>query len=321
MRCVVTGGAGFVGSHLVDALITAGHEVIVIDNLHTGSWHNVSDLEDYCNFTFIEGDVKDDIDIPGQVDRIYHLACPASPPHYQEDMVKTLLTSTHGTYNMLKLAKEKNARLLFTSTSEIYGDPLVHPQPESYWGNVNTLGPRSCYDEGKRCAEAYCYSFANQHNLQVRIARIFNTFGPRMNPEDGRVVSNFILAALRGEPLKIYGDGTQTRSFMYVDDLVRGLVLLMESDESMNCVPVNLGNPVEYTIRSWAETVINEVNKFKGVNENTGIECIEASVDDPKQRKPDITRAFEKLGWKPEVDVLDGVRKTIKYFSTCLEVD
>jgi len=321
MRYVVTGGAGFVGSHLVDALITAGHEVVVVDNLHTGSWHNVSDLEDYCNFTFVEADVAGEIDIPGPVDRIYHLACPASPPHYQEDMVKTLLTSTHGTYNMLKLAKEKNARLLFTSTSEIYGDPLVHPQPESYWGNVNTLGPRSCYDEGKRCAEAYCYSFANQQKLQVRIARIFNTFGPRMNPEDGRVVSNFILAALRGEPLKIYGDGTQTRSFMYVDDLVRGLMLLMESDESMNCVPVNIGNPVEYTIRGWAETVIDEVNKFKGVDEDTAIECIEASVDDPKQRKPDISRAFEKLGWKPEVDVLDGVRKTIKYFSICLEVD
>jgi UDP-glucuronate decarboxylase len=316
MRCLVTGGAGFVGSHLVDALITAGHDVLVVDNLHTGFWNNVKHLEGYCNFSFMEADVAEELHIDGPIDRIYHLACPASPPHYQEDMVKTLLTSTHGIYNILSLAKDKGAKILFTSTSEIYGDPLVHPQPETYWGNVNTLGPRSCYDEGKRCAEAYCYAFANQHNLQVRIARIFNTFGPRMNPEDGRVVSNFILAALRGESLKIYGDGKQTRSFMYVDDLVQGLMLLMESDDSMNCVPVNIGNPVEYTIGNWAEIIIKEVNKFKSINNHVGIECIEASVDDPKQRKPDISRANEKLGWKPEVDVLQGVRQTIQYFSS-----
>jgi UDP-glucuronate decarboxylase len=319
MRCLVTGGAGFVGSHLVDALITAGHDVIVLDNLHTGSWNNVKHLESYCNFSFMEADVTEELHIDGPIDRIYHLACPASPPHYQEDMVKTLLTSTHGIYNILSLAKEKKSKVLFTSTSEIYGDPLVHPQPETYWGNVNTLGPRSCYDEGKRCAEAYCYAFANQHNLQVRIARIFNTFGPRMNPEDGRVVSNFILAALRGESLKIYGDGKQTRSFMYVDDLVRGLMLLMESDDYMNCVPVNLGNPVEYTIGDWAEIIIEEVNKYTSIDNHVGIECIEASVDDPKQRKPDISRANEKLGWKPEVDVLQGVRQTIQYFSSFVE--
>lgn len=316
MRCIVTGGAGFVGSHLVDALITAGHDVIVIDNLHTGSWNNLKHLEGYCNFSFIEADVAEELHIEGSVDRIYHLACPASPPHYQEDMVKTLLTSTHGIYNILSLAKEKGAKVLFTSTSEIYGDPLVHPQPESYWGNVNTLGPRSCYDEGKRCAEAYCYAFVHQHNLQVRIARIFNTFGPRMNPEDGRVVSNFILAALRGEALKIYGDGKQTRSFMYVDDLVRGLMLLMESDDSMNCIPVNLGNPVEYTINSWADTIIDEVSKVTGVFENKGIHYMDAAVDDPRQRKPDISRASARLGWKPEKNVLDGVRETIRYFSS-----
>ncbi len=326
MHCLLTGAAGFVGSNLADALLAAGHTVLGVDNFYTGRRCNIEHLEGHAGWTFMECDISTSdavkqladavIHSGHRLDRIYHLASPASPPHYQRDMVATLLTGSHGTHNMLVLAEQTGARFLYTSTSEIYGDPEVHPQPESYWGNVNTLGPRSCYDEGKRVGEAYCYAFAAQRGVQVRIARIFNTFGPRMDPADGRVVSNFILAGLRGESMKIYGTGKQTRSFMYVDDLVRGLVLLMES--SAQAIPVNLGNPGEFTIEDWAMTVGLAVMKETGASEPVPIEYLEASADDPKQRKPVIERAGELLGWKPEVDVMEGVRKTIAYFKTQL---
>jgi UDP-glucuronate decarboxylase len=308
MRILVSGAAGFVGSNLVDTLLEQGHSVIGVDNFYTGRPVNIAHLEHNPAFTFIEADISKPFSIDGPLDRIYHLACPASPPHYQRDMVQTLLTGSHGTYNMLKLAEETGARLLYTSTSEIYGDPEVHPQPETYWGNVNTVGPRSCYDEGKRVGESYCYAFS-QRGLEVRIARIFNTFGPRMDPADGRVVSNFILAALKGQPMIIYGDGTQTRSFMYVDDLVRGLLALMESNVR---VPVNLGNPQEYTIQEWAEVVGNRV--AARTQTRVSVNYMEASVDDPKQRKPDITRAKELLDWEPRIPVMEGLERTITYF-------
>lgn len=310
MQCLVTGAAGFVGSHLVDALLAAGHTVTGLDSYYTGRKENLAHLADHPRFSMCEGDVT----CPSpklyetKWDRIYHLACPASPPHYQRDQVHTLRTSTHGVYNLLEVARQTGARFLFTSTSEIYGDPQVHPQPETYWGHVHTLGPRSCYDEGKRVGESYCFAFAHQHGTQVRIARIFNTFGPRMDPKDGRVVSNFILAALRDEPLQIYGTGAQTRSFMYVDDLVRGLIQLMESD--LQCVPVNLGNPKEYTIADWAVFISQQVHSDAAPR----IEYCEAAVDDPKQRKPDITRAAAHLGWEPRVAIEDGVAATIAYF-------
>ncbi|CAG8481601.1 9822_t:CDS:2 [Racocetra fulgida] len=299
-RVLVTGGAGFVGSHLVDRLMLMGHEVIVIDNFFTGRKNNVGHWIGHPNFELIRHDVVDPFLI--EVDQIYHLACPASPPHYQYNPIKTVKTSVMGTINMLGLAKRVKA--------QVYGDPEEHPQAETYWGNVNPIGPRACYDEGKRVAETLTYAYMNQDCVDVRVARIFNTFGPRMNANDGRVVSNFIMQALKGEDLTIYGDGLQTRSFQYVHDLVDGLILLMNADYKE---PINLGNPDEYTIREFAELIISEVNS------SSKIKTLPAPKDDPKKRRPDIRRAEQILGWKPRWPVKQGIGETVKYFQRQLE--
>jgi len=302
-RIVVTGGAGFVGSHLVDRLMLMGHEVTVIDNFFTGSRRNIEHWLGHPNFELIRHDVVDPIMI--EADQIYHLACPASPVHYQVNPVKTLKTSFIGTRNMLGLAKRTKARFLLTSTSEIYGDPEVHPQPESYWGHVNPIGPRACYDEGKRAAETLTYGYQQQDKVDVRVARIFNTYGPRMNEEDGRVVSNFIVQALKGEALTVFGEGSQTRSFQFVQDLVDGLIALMNSDYSF---PVNLGNPDEYKIIEFAEIIRNLVNKKANL---THLKCPQ---DDPKMRRPDITIAKRELGWEPQYSLAQGLEETVAYF-------
>jgi UDP-glucuronate decarboxylase len=307
-KILVTGGAGFVGSHLVDKLMMEGHEVIVMDNFFTGQRKNVDHWMHHPRFSLIVHDVTEPIML--EVDEIYHLACPASPPHYQYNPVKTIKTSPRGTINMLGLAKRVKAKMLLTSTSEIYGDPEVHPQPESYWGNVNTIGPRACYDEGKRVAETMMYSYRNQNGVDVRVARIFNTFGPRMHPNDGRVVSNFIIQSLQDKPMTIYGEGKQTRSFQYVSDLVNGLHALMNGSYDM---PVNLGNPDEYTVKNFAEH-IKEMTGSK-----SEITFLKATKDDPTQRKPDITTAKRELDWEPVVSVKEGLEKTIAYFSRVLE--
>uniref|UniRef100_A0A7S2KQG0 UDP-glucuronate decarboxylase n=1 Tax=Skeletonema marinoi TaxID=267567 RepID=A0A7S2KQG0_9STRA len=307
-KILVTGGAGFVGSHLVDKLMQQGHEVIVMDNFFTGQRKNIDHWMHHPRFSLIVHDVTEPIML--EVDEIYHLACPASPPHYQYNPVKTIKTSTMGTINMLGLAKRVKAKILLTSTSEIYGDPQVHPQPESYWGNVNTIGPRACYDEGKRVAETMMYSYKNQNGVDVRVARIFNTFGPRMHPNDGRVVSNFIIQSLQDKPLTIYGEGQQTRSFQYVSDLVNGLNALMNGSYDM---PVNLGNPDEYTVKNFAEH-IKEMTGSK-----SEITFLKATKDDPTQRKPDISTAKRELDWEPVVQVKEGLQKTIAYFSRVLE--
>merc|ERR1719491_1989038 len=306
-KIMITGGAGFVGSHLVDKLMMEGHEVIVVDNFFTGQKHNIEHWLPHPNFSLIVHDVTEPIML--EVDQIYHLACPASPPHYQYNPVKTIKTSTMGTINMLGLAKRIRARMLLTSTSEIYGDPLEHPQKESYRGNVNTIGPRSCYDEGKRVAETMMYSYRNQNQVEVRVARIFNTFGPRMHPNDGRVVSNFIIQALQNKPITIYGDGSQTRSFQYVSDLVDGLHSLMNGDYDM---PVNLGNPDEYSVSKFAN-YIKELTKSK-----SEIQYLPKNQDDPTQRKPVIQVAKDKIGWEPKVRVEDGLKKAITYFRSVL---
>mmetsp|Transcript_4875 Transcript_4875/g.7529 ORF Transcript_4875/g.7529 Transcript_4875/m.7529 type:complete len:573 (+) Transcript_4875:104-1822(+) len=307
-KILVTGGAGFVGSHLVDKLMMEGHEVTVVDNFFTGQKKNIAHWLHHPNFSLVVHDVTEPIQL--EVDQIYHLACPASPPHYQYNPVKTIKTSTMGTLNMLGLAKRVQARMLLTSTSEIYGDPKVHPQPESYWGNVNTIGPRACYDEGKRVAETMMYSYRNQNNVDVRVARIFNTFGPRMHPNDGRVVSNFIIQSLQNKNMTIYGEGQQTRSFQYVSDLVDGLHALMNGDYDM---PVNLGNPDEYSVKKFA-TYIKDMTKSK-----SEIVFLPKSQDDPSQRRPDITTAKEKIGWEPKVAVKEGLEHTIAYFSRVLK--
>ena len=308
MKILVTGGAGFVGSHLVDRLMQQGHEVIVLDNFFTGQKKNVEHWIHHPNFSLVRHDVTQPILL--EVDQIYHLACPASPPHYQYNPVKTIKTSTMGTINMLGLAKRVKARILLASTSEIYGDPLVHPQPESYWGNVNTLGPRACYDEGKRVAETMMYAYRNQNGVQTRIARIFNTFGPRMHPNDGRVVSNFIIQSLQNKDITIYGDGSQTRSFQYVEDLINGLVKLMNSDYQE---PVNIGNPDEYSIKQFAEE-IKEMTQSKSI-----ISYLPKVKDDPTQRKADISTARKHLDWEPKVHVKVGLKKAITYFKSVLD--
>ncbi|KAK8833824.1 hypothetical protein M9Y10_034234 [Tritrichomonas musculus] len=310
LRYLVTGGAGFIGSHIVKRLMNQGHKVTVLDNLCTGSKYNIMQWQGNPNFTFIEADVIDPIDV--EVDRIFHLACPASPPHYMSDPIHTLETSFLGARNMLNLAKKYNARMLYTSTSEVYGDPdpKFHPQPEEYWGHVNCRGPRACYDEGKRAAETYCYEFHRKYGTDIRTARLFNTYGPNMEPNDGRVVSNMIMQALQGQDLTIYGTGKQTRSFGFVDDTVNGLFALMESDYDG---PVNIGNPGEFTILELAQLV------QKKVNPNVKIVFQEAAADDPKQRKPDITKAKTILHWEPKIPLSQGLDLTIPYFRDIVE--
>lgn len=309
MRILVTGGAGFIGSHLVDRLMEAGHEVICLDNYFTGTKRNVLRWMGHPNFELIRHDVTDPIRL--EVDQIYHLACPASPVHYQYNPVKTIKTNVIGTLHMLGLAKRVKARFLLASTSEVYGDPLVHPQSESYWGNVNPIGIRSCYDEGKRVAETLTFDYHRQNNVDVRVARIFNTYGPKMQINDGRVVSNFIVQALQGTPLTVYGDGSQTRSFCYVSDLVEGLIRLMNSDY---IGPVNLGNPDEYTVLELAQKIQALINP--GVE----IQFKPLPSDDPQRRRPDITVARTVLNWQPTVPLLEGLQRTIPDFAERLGV-
>ena len=310
-RIVVTGGAGFLGSHLCERLLGEGHEVICVDNFYTGRRHNVAHLASNPYFEVLRHDICFPLYV--ECDEIYTLACPASPVHYQFDPVQTTKVSVHGAINMLGLAKRVKAKILQASTSEVYGDPKVHPQTEDYWGNVNPIGLRSCYDEGKRCAETLFFDYHRQHGLRIKVARIFNTYGPRMHPNDGRVVSNFIMQALRGEDITVYGDGSQTRSFCYVDDLVDGLVRLMNSPDDFTG-PVNLGNPVEFTILQLAEKVIQMVASRLTPDPLPGIVFKPLPSDDPTQRQPDITLAGEKLGWDPGVQLSEGLVKTIEYF-------
>jgi UDP-glucuronate decarboxylase len=306
---LVTGGAGFLGSHLCDRLIADGHDVICLDNFFTGTKRNIAHLLSHPRFELVRHDVTFPLYI--EVDEIFNLACPASPIHYQHDPVQTTKTSVHGAINMLGLAKRLKCRIFQASTSEVYGDPSIHPQTEAYWGNVNPIGPRSCYDEGKRCAETLFFDYWRQHKLEIKVARIFNTYGPRMHPNDGRVVSNFIVQALKGEPITIYGTGNQTRSFCYVDDLIDGFVRLMRSPENLTG-PVNLGNPNEFTIKELAEVVI----EMTGSRSN--MQFCDLPQDDPKQRQPDITLAKRELGWAPKIALRGGLRPTINYFDQLL---
>ena len=305
VRCLVTGGAGFLGSHLCERLLDAGNYTICLDNYFTGQRRNISHLIDNRHFEVIRHDLVNPILL--EVDRIYNLACPASPIHYQYNPVKTTKTSVMGAINMLGLAKRVKARILQASTSEIYGDPTVHPQREDYWGNVNTIGPRACYDEGKRCAETLFFDYYRQNNVDIRVVRIFNTYGPRMHPNDGRVVSNFIVQALKNETITVFGDGNQTRSFCYVDDMVDGIIKMMDSPDDF-IGPVNLGSPLEYKIKDLAEIII------KLTKSASRIEFLPLPMDDPRRRRPDINLAMEKLGWEPNVGIEDGLAKTIQYF-------
>jgi len=308
-RVLVTGGAGFLGSHLVDRLLAQGHDVVCVDNLFTGTKRNIEHLHGNPRFEFIRHDVTFPLYV--EVDEIYNLACPASPIHYQHDPVQTTKTSVHGAINMLGLAKRLRCPIFQASTSEVYGDPAVHPQVESYWGNVNPIGPRSCYDEGKRCAETLFFDYHRQHGLAIKVARIFNTYGPRMHPNDGRVISNFIVQALKGESITIYGDGSQTRSFCYVGDMIDAFVALMATPAEFTG-PVNLGNPVEFTIRELAEKIVAMTGS------KSRIEYRSLPPDDPRQRQPEIGLAREKLGWRPGVALDAGIGETVAYFERLL---
>mgnify|MGYP001259025344 CR=1 FL=1 len=304
-RILVTGGAGFLGSHLCERLVAEGNEVICLDNYYTGSKNNISHLMNNENFELLRHDICFPLYV--EVDEIYNLACPASPIHYQYDPVQTTKTSVHGSINMLGLAKRQNSKIFQASTSEVYGDPEIHPQDESYWGRVNPIGPRSCYDEGKRCAETLFFDYYRQHKLKIKIARIFNTYGPRMHPNDGRVVSNFIIQALKHEDITIYGDGKQTRSFCFVDDLIGAMLQIMKTEDDFTG-PINIGNPEEHTIQEIAEKII------KLTNSNSQIIFKQLPEDDPKQRKPDISIAKGKINWEPKISLINGLKQTINYF-------
>ena len=304
-RALVTGGAGFVGSHLCERLLEDGYEVLCIDNYYSSTKANIAHLVGHPRFEVIRHDVTFPLYV--EVDEIYHLACPASPIHYQRDPVQTTKTAVHGSINMLGLAKRTGAKILLTSTSEVYGDPLEHPQNEDYWGNVNPIGPRACYDEGKRAAETLFFDYYRQHGLKIKVVRLFNTYGPRMHPNDGRVVSNFVVSALHGRPLTVYGNGEQTRSFCYIDDLVEGLVRMMQTDDSVTG-PINLGNPGEFTIAELAHLVLDQTQS------RSELEHLPLPPDDPVRRQPDITRARDVLGWSPAVTLEEGLAPTIDYF-------
>ena len=304
-RVLVTGGAGFIGSHLCERLLNQGDQVLCVDNFYSSTRENVAHLLPHPNFELMRHDITFPLFV--EVDQIYHLACPASPIHYQRDPVQTTKTAVHGSINMLGLAKRTKARVLLTSTSEVYGDPAVHPQTEDYWGNVNPIGPRACYDEGKRAAETLFFDYWRQHNLEIKVVRLFNTYGPRMHPQDGRVVSNFVMSALTNNPITLYGDGSQTRSFCYVDDLIDGLMAMMESDVEITG-PINIGNPGEFTVKELAEKIIENIPT------TSTMEFLPLPQDDPVRRQPDITRAKTQLGWEPTIDLDTGLNKTIDYF-------
>ena len=309
-KILVTGGAGFLGSHLCEALLKQGHEVLCLDNYFTGSKLNILHLMNNPFFELVRHDITQPFDV--EVDEIYNLACPASPIHYQQDPIKTINTSVMGAINMLELAKQLNCKILQSSTSEVYGDPTVHPQTEEYWGNVNPIGIRSCYDEGKRCAETLFFDYHREKQVRIKVVRIFNTYGPNMHPDDGRVVSNFIIQALRGQDITIYGDGSQTRSFCYCDDLIKGLISMMETPDDITG-PINIGNPKEFTIRQLAEIIIELTGS------SSKLQFLPAVSDDPQKRKPDISKAKEILHWEPTVELRDGLLKTIDYFRTKIQ--
>lgn len=309
-RVLVTGGAGFIGSHLCDRLIADGYDVLCVDNYYSSTKDNIAHLLDHPRFEAIRHDITFPLYV--EVDEIYHLACPASPIHYQRDPVQTTKTAVHGSINVLGLAKRTKARVLLTSTSEVYGDPLVHPQREDYWGNVNPIGPRACYDEGKRCAETLFFDYHRQHDVKIKVARLFNTYGPRMHPHDGRVVSNFIVSALANQPLTVYGSGDQTRSFCYIDDLIDALVRLMHSSDEITG-PMNLGNPSEFTISELADLVLSRTGSAAGITH------LPLPQDDPVRRQPDISLAREMLDWQPRVPLEEGLARTIEYFTAQMD--
>ena len=312
---LITGGAGFIGTNLCKRLLNEGHKVICVDNLYTGQMRNIEPLMNNQNFKFINHDIIEPLNIEEKIDEIYNLACPASPPHYQKDPIFTLQTNFMGMCNMLDLAKKNNCKILQASTSEVYGDPLQHPQKETYWGHVNCVGIRSCYDEGKRCAETLCFNYINEYKVDVKVIRIFNTYGPSMDKDDGRVVTNFINQALNDKDITIYGDGTQTRSFQFVDDLIEAMIRVMKTDNTFHG-PINLGNPNEFTIKELAEMTLDLIKDSK-----SKIVYEELPQDDPCKRKPDITLAKEKLGWEPKIQLREGLKKTIDYFSELKELE